>query len=85
MTIDGRRLRCRWEGPDDPIAAAVDAMITVRSGGAVMEADEAVSRLEKAGLRNVEEVVRTWRAPVRLVVARKGAETRTSSGAGAEA
>jgi cyclopropane fatty-acyl-phospholipid synthase-like methyltransferase len=59
------------EGPEDPLAGAVDAMITVRSGGSVLEPDEAIERLEGAGFARVREVDRTWQAPLRLVAAWK--------------
>jgi hypothetical protein len=59
------------EGPEDPLAGAVDAMITVRSGGSVLEPEEAIERLERAGFSHVREVDRAWQAPLRLVVARK--------------
>jgi cyclopropane fatty-acyl-phospholipid synthase-like methyltransferase len=59
-----------FEGPDDPLAQAVDAMITVRSGGAALEPQEAVSLLQGAGFGEVREVERTWQAPLRLVAAR---------------
>jgi precorrin-6B methylase 2 len=58
------------EGPHDPLAGAVDAMITVRSGGSALEPDEAIERLERAGFSRVGEVDRRWHAPLRLVVAR---------------
>lgn len=59
------------EGPDDPLDGAVDAMITVRSGGSVLEPEEAIERLKRAGFSQVREADRAWRAPLRLVVARK--------------
>lgn len=57
------------ERPDDPVARTVDAMMTVRSGGAVLDADEAVRRLGRAGFKGAREADRTWQAPLRLVVA----------------
>jgi SAM-dependent methyltransferase len=66
----GRLIMGVIEGPDDALAGAVDAMITVRSGGAALEAAEAAARLEQAGFAGVAEVARTWQAPLRLFAAR---------------
>ena len=52
---------------DDPVAAATDALFTVRSGGSVLEAQGAINRLVSAGFGNVHEVERTWNAPLRFV------------------
>jgi SAM-dependent methyltransferase len=60
------------ESDEDPLAGAIDAMITVRSGGATLEPDAAVARLNAAGFRNAAEAKRTWKAPLRLVVGRNG-------------
>lgn len=60
-----------FEGSEDPLAGAVDAMITVRSGGSVLEPEEAIERLERADFSRVREADRTWQAPLRLVVAQR--------------
>lgn len=52
---------------DDPLAAAVDDLFTVRSGGSVVNTDNMIARLERAGFADVREVERTWEAPLRLV------------------
>lgn len=59
------------EGPEGPLSNAVDAMITVRSGGAILEPNEGIQRLERAGFTDVCEADRAWQAPLRLVVARQ--------------
>ena len=57
-----------FESSEDPLEAALDALYTVRSGGAALTIDETRARLEEAGFRDVREVERTWHAPVQLVV-----------------
>ncbi len=82
--LDGAFLRARsllrprgalvvgiMEGPNDPLARAVDALITVRSGGAVLELDRTMARLAQAGFAGVREIERTWQAPLRFILARK--------------
>lgn len=59
------------ESPGDPLTRAVDAMITIRSGGSVLDAREVEARLVSAGFDDVAEVPRTWRAPLRLIAGRK--------------
>lgn len=59
------------EASDDPIADAVDAMITIRSGGSVLETADATRLLDQAGLENAAELPRNWQAPLRLVAAQK--------------
>jgi len=54
---------------DDPLAAAVDDLFTVRSGGSVLTAQDALGRLGRAGYEEVKEVERVWQAPLRFVVA----------------
>jgi hypothetical protein len=56
---------------DDPLAAAVDDLFTVRSGGSVVDPDELLSRLERAGFGDVRHVERTWDAPLRLIAGRR--------------
>lgn len=55
----------------DPLAAAVDDLVTVRSGGSVLDPQEAIARLGRAGFANAEEIGRTWDAPLRLVAGRR--------------
>lgn len=56
----------------DSLAAAVDDLFTVRSGGSVVHRDELIAHLERAAFTDVREVERTWDAPLRLVAARRG-------------
>lgn len=59
-----------FEAPDDPVAAAVDSLFTIRSGGAVLTVADAVDRLAEAGFVEAHEVERTWNAPILFVAAR---------------
>jgi ubiquinone/menaquinone biosynthesis C-methylase UbiE len=59
-----------FEAPEDPFAAAVDALFTVRAGGAVLTIDEAASRLERAEFERVERAVPGANVPLQLVVGR---------------
>lgn len=61
----------QYAAEDDPLAAAVDALFTVRAGGSVVSPEEMIPRLGRAGFANVREVERAWDAPLRLVVARR--------------
>jgi len=56
----------------DPIAAAVDDLVTVRSGGSILTPQDAAARLRRAGFADVEEIERTWDAPLRLIIGRRG-------------
>lgn len=56
---------------DDPLAAAVDDLFTVRSGGSVVHPDDLVGRLERVGFADVREVERTGDAPLRLVAGQR--------------
>jgi 2-polyprenyl-3-methyl-5-hydroxy-6-metoxy-1,4-benzoquinol methylase len=60
-----------FERTDDPLAGAVDAMITVRSGGAPLEPADAIEKMKAAGFSDAYEATRTWQAPLRLVVGEK--------------
>ena len=51
------------------LEAAVDDLFTVRSGGSVLAAADAVERLRRAGFAEPRQVDRTWDAPLALVVA----------------
>lgn len=54
---------------DDELAAAVDDLFTVRSGGSTLTPAEALARLERAGFTNTRLLERTWDAPLQLVAA----------------
>ncbi|HXK33963.1 MAG TPA: class I SAM-dependent methyltransferase [Dehalococcoidia bacterium] len=60
------------DGPDDSLAGIIDALVTVRSGGALLTPADAVARLQRAGFAEAREVERTWKAPLRLAVGRRG-------------
>jgi hypothetical protein len=60
-----------YAGGDDVLAAAVDDLFTVRSGGSVVYPEDAVARLQRAGFTEVDEVERTSDAPLRFVVGRR--------------
>jgi precorrin-6B methylase 2 len=60
-----------YAGPEDPLAATLAALRTVRSGGRVLAADESIELLRAAGFEQVDQIERTWPAPVDFVVARK--------------
>ena len=68
----GRLIVGVLEGPEDPVAGAVDAMITIRSGGSVIDPAGAAALLQSAGFSEVAEVRRQWPAPLRLVSGRRG-------------
>lgn len=61
-----------YAAPDDPLAGALDELRVVRSGGHPWRVDEVEARLRAAGLCGVQPVERTWSAPIRFVVGRKG-------------
>jgi len=65
---DGRVVVGVMERAGDALARAVDAMITVRSGGAVLETEQGIERLQQAGFARAFEADRTWQAPLRFVV-----------------
>ncbi|MBL8626270.1 MAG: class I SAM-dependent methyltransferase [Myxococcales bacterium] len=78
--LDGTRAALRpggvvcfgiYAGPDDPLADAVIALRTARSGGLPMTAAEAIAWVAAAGFRDVHEVPRTWSLPLRLIAARR--------------
>ena len=56
---------------DEPVATAVDDLFTIRAGGSLLSSDDAVERLRRAGFTDVEELERTWEAPLRFVVGRR--------------
>lgn len=69
----GRLVVGVMEGPEDPVGAAVDTMITIRSGGAVLSPAGARDLMVEAALVEVKEVTRTWQAPLRLVTGQRPA------------
>lgn len=60
-----------YAAEDDPVAAAADDLVTVRSGGSVLRSEDATARLGRAGFADAQEVERTWDAPLRLVAGRR--------------
>jgi hypothetical protein len=52
----------------DRLAAVTADLMTVRSGGSVLEAPHAAELLNRAGFDGVREIERTWNAPLRFVV-----------------
>ena len=58
-----------YSADEDPVAAAVDDLFTVRAGGSVVPPPAMIERLVAAGFSDVREVERTWDAPLRLVAA----------------
>ena len=61
----------RHGGEDDSLASAVDDLFTVRSGGSVIDPEETLARLRRAGFSETWEVERDWDAPLRLVIGRR--------------
>jgi precorrin-6B methylase 2 len=53
------------------LAAATDDLMTVRSGGSVLDPDNAIARLERAGFEDVREIERSWNPPLRFVVGQR--------------
>ena len=58
----------RYGDESDPIAWATDDLMTVRSGGSVLDPAGAIAELEQRGFDDVHEVERTWNPPLRFVV-----------------
>ena len=61
----------RYGTADDPVAAAVDDLFTVRSGGSLATVEALAAHLDRAGFDDVHEAERTWAVPLRLVVGRR--------------
>jgi 2-polyprenyl-3-methyl-5-hydroxy-6-metoxy-1,4-benzoquinol methylase len=61
----------RYAGPDDPVAGALGKLRTIRSGGTLLNASDARTLLEGAGLVEVHEVDRKWPAPIELTAGRR--------------
>lgn len=53
------------------LESVTDDLMTVRSGGSVLDAASAVHKLERAGFEGAHEVERTWNPPLRFVVGRR--------------
>ncbi|HXV57502.1 MAG TPA: class I SAM-dependent methyltransferase [Gaiellaceae bacterium] len=60
-----------YAGEADPVASAVDDLVTVRSGGSILDPADGVARLRRAGFAEAHEIERTWDAPLQLVAARR--------------
>jgi SAM-dependent methyltransferase len=58
----------RYADESDPIAWATDDLMTVRSGGSVLDPAGAIEELEANAFEDVHEVARTWNPPLRFVV-----------------
>jgi precorrin-6B methylase 2 len=58
----------RYADESDPIAWATDDLMTVRSGGSVLDPAAAIAKLEVNAFDEVHEVERTWNPPLRFVV-----------------
>jgi SAM-dependent methyltransferase len=52
----------------DPLDDALSELRTVRSGGTLLEPDDAIARLTRAGFADVHEIKRTWAMPAGFVV-----------------
>jgi SAM-dependent methyltransferase len=52
----------------DLLSAVTDDLMTVRSGGSVLDAAKAIAVLEGAGFDDVREAERTWNPPLRFVL-----------------
>jgi hypothetical protein len=57
-----------FSDPSDRLAAVTDDLMTVRSGGSILDPPPAIALLERAGFDAVHEVERTWNRPLRFVV-----------------
>ena len=58
----------RYADESDPIAWATDDLMTVRSGGSVLDPAAAIAKLEGNAFDEVHELERTWNPPLRFVV-----------------
>jgi 2-polyprenyl-3-methyl-5-hydroxy-6-metoxy-1,4-benzoquinol methylase len=61
----------RYTGSDDPLAAALGDLRTIRSGGALLGATDTRALLEDAGLVDVREIDCTGPAPIGLTAGRR--------------
>jgi SAM-dependent methyltransferase len=55
-------------GAGDELESATDDLMTVRSGGSVLDPAAAVAVLEASGFADARELERTWNPPLRFVV-----------------
>ena len=55
----------------NPLDAVTDDLMTIRSGGSVLEPGDAIDRLRAVGFEDVRELERTWNPPLRFVVGRR--------------
>jgi SAM-dependent methyltransferase len=60
-----------FTGPGDPLSELLTDLRTVRSGGYPWRPAEVIDLLNGAGLTAVQEVPRTWAAPLRLYAGRR--------------
>lgn len=56
---------------EDSLASAVDDLFTVRAGGSVLDPEDGLARLRRAGLVDVRELERDWDPPLRLLAGRR--------------
>jgi len=61
----------RYIGADDQLASALGDLRTIRSGGTLLGPADTRALLEDAGLIDVQELARTWPAPLGLTVGRR--------------
>lgn len=59
-------------GGGEELLTAVDDLFTVRAGGSVIDAEQALALVHHAGFVDTREVERDWEAPLRFVVGRRG-------------
>jgi hypothetical protein len=57
-----------FAGAGDELESAADDLMTVRSGGSVLDPAAAVAVLEASGFADARELERTWNQPLRFVV-----------------
>ncbi|MCA1842613.1 MAG: methyltransferase domain-containing protein, partial [Actinobacteria bacterium] len=60
----------RYTGSDDPLVSALGGLRTIRSGGTLLGPADTRALLEDAGLVDVQEIERTWPAPLGLTTGR---------------
>ena len=65
-------LGIRQGGEEDSLASVADHLFTLRSGGSVIDPEDALARLQRVGFGDTREVERTWDAPLRLVIGPRG-------------
>ena len=60
-----------FAGESNALESVTDDLMTVRSGGSVLDAPSAVRKLEDAGYEGAHEVEKRWNPPLRFVVGRR--------------